>query len=258
MEQKKTLPFNVTSFTLHILAMAFMLSDHLGATIVSSRGDWMTCVGRLAFPIFAFMTVEGFFHTGSRKKYAKRLLIAAILSEIPFNLMMGASFVYPFHQNVLWCFLLCIGLMQLNEKAKATGRWWIRILTAAGTIVLGTVVGMVTFMDYMHYGVWMVLTFYFVRGNSWLHRLVQLVLFIWINDEVGGIAYLWNIFGREVFFSKQWFAVAALVPIWMYNGKQGYHSKGFQRFCYAFYPVHMLILGLIIKFGHQFLTVFVM
>ena len=141
-----------------------MLSDHLWATVVTGNADWMTCLGRLAFPIFAFMTVEGFFHTKNLKQYAKRLLVFALLSEIPFNLMMSGSVIYPFHQNVLWCFLLCLGLMHLNEKAKGTGKWWIFGLTAAGTLLLGTLAGMLSFMDYMHYGVWMVLTC-FISGN---------------------------------------------------------------------------------------------
>ncbi len=242
-----TKSFGITSFTLHILAMTFMLSDHLWATIVTGNADWMTCLGRLAFPIFAFMTVEGFFHTGNRKRYAGRMLVFALLSELPFNLMYSGSLIYPFQQNVLWSFLLCIGLMSLNEKAKSTGRWWIRGLTAAGTIVLGTLAGMLTFMDYMHYGVWMVLAFYFLRGNQWWNYAAQLLMMILINKEVGGQVYPLELFGRELFFPQQCFAVFALLPIWLYNGRQGYHSKWFQYLCYAFYPVHMLLLGLLVR-----------
>ena len=237
--------FAITSFGLHILAMVFMLSDHLWATVITGNADWMTCIGRLAFPIFAFMTVEGFFHTKDRKRYAVRLLVFALLSEIPFNLMMSGSVIYPYHQNVLWCFLLCIGLMNLNEKAKGTGKWWIRILTAAGTILLGTLAGMVSFMDYMHYGVWMVLTFYFLRGNKWWNYAAQLLGMIAINRSVGGLYYPWELFGVSIEFPQQCFAVFALIPIWLYKGKQGYHSTWWKYFCYAFYPVHLLILGLL-------------
>ena len=116
---KKT-NFEVTSFVLHILAMAFMLCDHLWASIVPGN-DWLTVIGRIAFPIFAFMTVEGFFHTKNLGKYVKRLLFFALVSEIPFNLVAGGSFFYPFHQNVLWTFLIGIGLMWINEKVKVIG-----------------------------------------------------------------------------------------------------------------------------------------
>ena len=74
-----------TSMSLHIMAMIFMLFDHLWGTIVPGN-DWMTCIGRISFPIFAFMIVEGYFNTKNLKKYIKRLFIFAIISEIPFNL----------------------------------------------------------------------------------------------------------------------------------------------------------------------------
>lgn len=244
----KQFEFEITSFVLHILAMAFMLCDHLWATVIPWKADWMTCLGRLAFPIFAFLAVEGFFHTKNLKRYAGRLLVFALLSEIPFNLMMSGSFFYPFHQNVLWCFLLGLGLMQLNEKAKQTEKWWVRLLVAAGTILLGMIVGMFSMMDYMHYGVLMVLTFYFFRGHRWWHYAAQLLCMIYINRAVGGLSYELTLFGNTLFFPQQCFAVLALVPIWLYNGKQGYHSKWFRYVCYAFYPAHLLLLGLLVKF----------
>ena len=62
---------NISTAALHIIAMLFMLMDHLWATLLPAQ-DWLTCVGRVAFPIFAFMAVEGYFHTHSFKKYAQR------------------------------------------------------------------------------------------------------------------------------------------------------------------------------------------
>ena len=112
MEKKR----GIDSFTLHILAMLFMLCDHLWATLFPAQ-EWMTCVGRLAFPIFAFMIAEGCYYTSNVKKYMLRLFLFAIISEIPFNLIMGSSVFYPFHQNVLWTFLLGVLSIQIIEKA---------------------------------------------------------------------------------------------------------------------------------------------
>lgn len=102
---KKT--HDLSSAALHIMAMVFMLSDHLWATLLPMQ-EWMSCLGRLAFPIFAFLTVEGYFHTKNLKRYLLRLLIFALISEVPFDLMYGGTVFYPFHQNVLWTFLIAL------------------------------------------------------------------------------------------------------------------------------------------------------
>ena len=106
--------FEITSASLHIMAMAFMLCDHLWGTIVPGN-DWLTCIGRISFPIFAFMIVEGYFHTSNLKKYAGRLFVLALISEIPFNLALGSRIFYPIHQYVLWSFLISLGLIHWNE-----------------------------------------------------------------------------------------------------------------------------------------------
>lgn len=64
----------------------------------------------------------------------------------------------------------------------------------------------------------------------------------------GGLLYPVHIFGMEFEICQQGLALLALIPIWLYRGRQGYHSKPFQYACYAFYPVHMLILVLILQY----------
>lgn len=242
---KKRSPLQTTTFSLRIMAMIFMLCDHLWATVIHGN-EWLTCIGRLTFPIFAFLIVEGYFHTKSLKKYVLRLLIFAVISEIPFNLVTGNTLFNPMHQNVLWTFLIGIFLIFLNEKARAKGKWWLTLLAAAGTIALGFVLGLLTFVDYFHGGVFMVLTFYFFRGRKWWNFLGQAALMWYINFEIlGGYSYVLPLFGKEFYFPQQGFALLALIPIWLYRGKQGYHNKTLQYAFYAFYPAHLLILWLI-------------
>ena len=242
MEEKRK--FDLSSAGLHILAMGFMLLDHLWATVVPGNA-WMTCLGRLAFPIFAFLIAEGFFHTRSLKKYMLRLLIAAVISEIPFNLMYAGRVFYPLHQNVLWTFLIALGFMAWNEKGKGNPLWR-RLLRAAASLALGLLLGTITMVDYYGFGVVMVLVFYFLRGQKLWQRLGLAAALYWINCEMmGGLVYEFTWLGKLWVIPQQGFALLALIPIWLYRGRQGCRSRAFRYFCYGFYPAHMLLLALL-------------
>ena len=106
---KKSIRF-LDANMLRALACALMLCDHMWATIVPGN-EWMTWLGRLAFPIFAFQIAEGFFHTSNFRNYAVRLLIFGLVSEIPFDLVYGSTILYPYHQNVM--FTLLFGLLAI-------------------------------------------------------------------------------------------------------------------------------------------------
>lgn len=243
MEKKRV--FDVSSAMLHILGMTFMLLDHMWATITPGHA-WMTCLGRIAFPIFAFMIVEGFYHTHNLKKYMLRLLIAAIISEIPFNLMYGSQWIYPYHQNVLWTFLVALGIICLIEKVKKKQKLWLTIVASFFLMLLGVLVGTIDMADYYGMGVATVFVFYLFHGRKWWCYLGQLILLGWINLEMlGGLCYPVTILGYDLEILQQGFAMLALIPIWLYRGRQGYHAKWFQYACYAFYPVHCLILAIL-------------
>lgn len=234
-----------TSFSLHIMAMVFMLCDHLWGTVVAGN-DWLTCIGRISFPIFAFLIVEGYFHTKNFRKYLLRIFVFAVISEIPFNLAIGSRLFYPVHQNVLWSFLISLLLIHRNEKARKSGRTWRRILAGCGSIALGFILGLLTMVDFYHAGILTVLAFYFFRGKKWWNYLGQLLCMIYINLEIlGGLVYELSLFGTTLSIHQQGFALLALIPIWLYRGKQGRHSKAIQLIYYAFYPFHLLVLGIL-------------
>ena len=239
--------FDISAAELHILAMTFMLMDHLWATLLPAQ-EWLTCVGRLAFPIFAFMVVEGYYHTRSFKRYALRMLAFSLLSEIPFDLMYGQTWFYPVHQNVIWTLLLGLLGVRIMDKAKEKKKTWYYVLSCAGVTVLGTILGTVGMVDYYGAGILTVFVFYFFHGRQWWKLLGQILALYWLNVRLlGGQLYPVSIFGSEFEICQQGLALLALVPIWLYHGRQGYHSKTFQYVCYAFYPVHMLVLALLVR-----------
>ena len=248
MDSSASKNFELTAAVLHIIAMTLMLMDHLWATLLPAR-EWLTCAGRVAFPIFAFMAVEGYFHTRSFKKYILRMLLFAVLSEIPFDLMYGGTWFYPVHQNVLWTFLLSLLGVWLMEQVRKKGKTWMYLLVCVLVVPAGLVLGTLCMVDYYGVGVLTVFVFYFLHGRKWWCFLGQLAALYWLNVELlGGLMYPVQLFGMEFELCQQGRALLALIPIWLYRGRQGYHSKPFQYLCYAFYPVHMLLLVVVLNF----------
>ena len=227
-----------------------LFADRYAAAVGGKpRDGWLTCAGRLAFPIFAFMAVEGYFHTHSFRKYALRLALFAVLSEVPFDLMYGGTWFYPVHQNVIWTLLLGLLGIHLMETVRKKQKTWLYLLTALLVVLIGTVLGTLSMVDYYGTGVLTIFIFYFFRGRKWWCLAGQLLALYWVNVQLlGGLLYPVHIFGMEFEICQQGLALLALLPIWLYRGRQGYHSKPFQYACYAFYPVHMLILVLILQY----------
>lgn len=235
----------VSSSTLHILAMGLMLCDHLWAMLFPAQ-EWLTCIGRIAYPIFAFMIVEGYTRTHDLRRYMLRIFFWACLSEIPFDIMYGGSIFYPYHQNVLWTFLLSLLLIALIEQCRSRFRPVLAALLSAGIAALGFVLGYAIMSDYYGVGILTVLTFYWFRGQTWKSRFIQFICLYILNVTLlGGYYYEFQLFGHTIELVQQGLALIALIPIWLYQGRQGIRSKTFQLACYAFYPGHILVLILL-------------
>ncbi len=233
----------LNSLELKIIAMIFMVLDHMWATVIPGA-EWMTCVGRLTFPIFAFQIAEGYAHTRDPKAYRRRLLLWALVSEIPFNLMMVGGPIYPFDQNVMFTFWLALVFLGRIDRARARKNVLGYLAMGAWT-VLAFWVGTLTMVDYKGEGVLMVILFYLTRDLPW-GKLAQLAGMLYINTQmIRGQVYPVELFGMDWNIPRQGFAVLALLLIWLYNGEQGPYNKTIRRACYAFYPVHILILALL-------------
>ena len=234
----------LSSEALHALAMGLMLCDHMWAMLFPAA-EWMTCIGRLAFPIFAFMTAEGYTRTHDIRRYMLRLLTAALLSEIPFNLMYGGSVLYPYHQNVLWTLLLGLALLYLIDRARERLKGLAATAVCALLVLLGFALGYAAMLDYYGAGILTVMMFRFFPCRGGRNFLCQLVCMYVLNVSLlGGYYYEISIFGFKLALVQQSFAILALAPIWLYNGRRETSDRFFKHFCYAFYPAHMLLLFL--------------
>ena len=222
----------MNSFALHILAMLLMLCDHLQLTLLPEL-PILRCVGRLAFPLFAFMAVEGYLRTRSLKNYLLRLLMLAVISEIPFDLLVSGSVFYPVHQNVIWTIVLGLCCIWAFENIAA-GR---KMMPSAVVIIASLGAAIIADVDYSSAGVLTLLAFYAFRGSTVRCRLLQLLSLGFINLVLLG--------GVELTFPYQALAVLSLPIIWLYDGSQGPHNGFIKAANYLFYPAHMLILALL-------------
>lgn len=234
---------------IRLIAIGTMLCDHIWVTIAHEY-VWLTYIGRIAFPLFAFLLVEGFYHTSSRSNYLLRLLAFAVISEIPFNLMRSGRFGDPNYQNVLWT--LALGLIAIMAIHFIKSKLDNVVVTGIATIIIATFTMYVAdslLTDYYGFGVLTILLFYTMRDLRYA-KLGHLLGMILINVVWMSGAYIsLPLPGRIVEFPLQSFALLALLFIWKYNGTRGADHWVLQYASYAFYPVHVLILGLLALSG---------
>lgn len=207
------------SFQLKCIAIVSMALDHTGAVLYPSQ-IWLRCLGRIAFPIFCFLIVEGFFHTHDVRRYMGRLGVFALISEIPYDLAFrGVPLEYA-HQNVFFTLLIGIGMMVLLERNR---EWPVK----AVILLLAMWLAVLIRSDYNFRGVLLIFVFYIFHESRWL------------AVTAGG---LWNFLYQGVI---QKYGVLSVLPLALYNGERGRKMK---YFFYTFYPAHLLLLYGISRF----------
>lgn len=207
-------------FILKIIALTTMIIDHYGAIF---QGDiaFFRIVGRLAFPIYCFLLVEGYFHTNNVKKYAKRLFIFALISEIPFDLAFYGKVGFV-HQNIF--FTLFIGLVAIHFIENKEGKYKFNKNTV---IIIAGVLSLLLYVDYNVIGITYILAFYFTRNYIKQKKF----------KTIGITMIIVNLMSSYL----QQFSLLALPLIYFYNGKLGPKNKTLQILFYAAYPLHLLI-----------------
>ncbi len=241
----------ISGSTLKIIAVVSMVIDHTAAGILgrflyssglgsldagnlSQVQEWlagnaqlftiynvMRMIGRIAFPIYCFLLVEGFEHTRDRMKYAARLLLFAAVSELPFDLLFKGSILEFSYQNVF--FTLFFGVVVMMGIQAVGERFYGKPVVSAVltwiVIAAGMAAAQFANTDYAAIGVFCIVVIYLCRKKK-----------------------VWQIIAGCIVFSWEITAPLAFVPIGFYNGRRGWKLK---YFFYLVYPVHLLILYLI-------------
>lgn len=195
----------------------------LEASTLYALYQLLRIIGRLAFPIYCFLLVEGFHHTRDRKRYGLRLLISAALAELPFDLAFSGGLDLSSCSVMVTLLLGYLALWAL-EKWPGIGGWVVVLGLFLATESLRT--------DYAGTGVAIIVLFSLAQQHP-LWRMVGLTVLCWSGHGIG-------IGPVEV--PRQALAVLALIPIHFYSGRKRTRSRGVQWAFYLFYPVHLLIL----------------
>lgn len=201
------------SFTLKMIAIITMVIDHVGY-IFFPENMTFRAIGRIAFPIFCFLIVEGFHHTRSHTNYLIRLCVFALPSEIPFDLAFFGTVMDWGHQNVFITLALGLASIFCLEEMNTKKIYSIPfvLIFAASYLV---------HCDYGIGGVLLICMFYLTRETPWM-RLILTALILYI-----------------FFGAFELYGLIAMVFITFYNGKRGPQVK---MLFYWFYPVHLLVL----------------
>lgn len=209
---------------LKIVSLITMLCDHLAVVLVSAKNDpqlynILRMIGRISFPVICFMITEGFRYTSNRKKYLQRMFIFAVISEIPFDLVISNSFIDINNQNVIWTLL--IGLLVLMGIEKYSGR----INEQMICIFAGSAVAFIMKVDYSFYGILIIAVFYMCRENHYKMFIIIMILLV--------------LQGR-----KEAFGILSIPFIMAYDSDKE-EKKLLKYFFYIFYPLHLTVLYMV-------------
>ena len=243
--QEKTNGLSV--FHLKIIAYTTMLIDHIGAFVldpyIAANLETMgyqrmrildfayeasRSIGRIAFPLFCFMLVEGLFHTKNRWRYLARLLIFAVLSDIPFDLAYTGEWHSYQHQSVMITLSIAfLVLIAMEEIRKLRLPQFAVNLLQFVPVAAGCVIAYFVKCDYGFKGILVISALYLLYPLLTIDRGAYAL--------AGGALFMWEWVSKI----SRVFGSLSFITLLFYNGQKGKSAKWF---FYFFYPVHLLIL----------------
>ena len=202
----------INAFQLKCIAIVTMFIDHVGAILFPGELIFRY-IGRISFPIFCFLLIEGFSHTRDIRKYMIRLAIFALISEIPYDLAFRHTWFDIERQNVFFTLLIGIVMMYALERCAT---WPEKAIV----VILSMWIAVVLKTDYNFKGILLISIYYFLRKYKW------------IKLSLGAV---WNLLWGEI----QRYGDFASLLLMAYNGEKG---RSLKYFFYVFYPLHLLFL----------------
>lgn len=230
--------------TVKYIAMATMLLNHIATIFMESGQFWSKVfldIGYFTASVMCFFLVEGFQYTHSKKRYATRLALFALLSELPYCLAFTQSGILEFcGMNMIFTLLLCFLILLALDQLKNAG------LKTAAVILC---IGISLFSDWALLAPIFTLLFVWAKGSrkkAGVAFLLAMVLFGFINF-IGGLGrFSWETNLIYTLGSMTGVFLAGLTIVFLYNGQRSHRAKIFSKwFFYWFYPVHLLILGIL-------------
>ena len=229
MPQKSYLPAWLNNNQLKILALLTMTADHVGLQLLPQY-HILRWLGRLAFPIFAYMIAEGCRYTRNRKKYLLTLALMALAYQVVYFVAMGSLY-----QGIFVTFTLSVSLILAIERVRARKDplSWCIVGGVVAIIVLSSVILPALWtdtdfaVDYDIWGVLLPVAVFYAPTKAW--KLIGTAACLI------GLAAMWG--------GRQWFSLVALIPLAMYNGQRG--KKKMKNLFYIYYPAHLVIIWLL-------------
>lgn len=226
----------MSSFVLKIIACICMFIGHIPYVFPDTV---IPCIliGRISFPIFAFLISEGYIHTKSFGKYLTRLLVLSVISQLPASLLFNPNFS-SWYLNIF--FTLAIGLLSIRFFDKIKNKF----LATIPVVILAFIAEFLG-CDFGAVGVFIIVCFYAFKNNKNLMTFIE--IFLMVVFFVMKLSYynFLSITTIRYILLQLLFTVCSLIFIIFYNGKRGKDSRKIQISFYLFYPIHLIFLCII-------------
>lgn len=218
---------NLTNFDLKLIAIITMTIDHIGAIIYNDI-DIFRIIGRISFPLFAFLLVEGFKNSSNRLKYFLRLIIFAFITQPIYDYAFKSNTL-----NILFTFSLGFLLMMIIEFSKkiidkynkGSESYLYKTVFYSLFYILFSILAIFLNVDYTVLGITTIFIFY-LSPNILLSCILYFLSVVLLETN-----------------DIQMYSIISFFFLYLYNGKRGRNLK---YFFYLYYPLHLLLLKMLL------------